>query len=120
MQDAQSNFEDEKKFEDATILPRGWGINRELKSSFDRVLGGEYEKGKITLRRTKSSTTTTPPRELPCYITSFLTIVILGVGLNAKSWMVYQPQPSPSSDSSPSPTDRFPGITSPETPSNNQ
>uniref|UniRef100_M4DK31 Uncharacterized protein n=1 Tax=Brassica campestris TaxID=3711 RepID=M4DK31_BRACM len=51
---------------------------------------------------------------------SFLTIVILGVGLNAKSWMVYQPQPSPSSDSSPSPTDRFPGITSPETPSNNQ
>ncbi|KAF3486095.1 hypothetical protein F2Q69_00056128 [Brassica cretica] len=64
-------------------------------------------KAKITLRRTKSVTTAPPPRELPCYITSFLTIVILSVGLNAKSWMVYQPQPPPSSDSSPSPSDRF-------------
>ncbi|KAG2327444.1 hypothetical protein Bca52824_010172 [Brassica carinata] len=34
--------------------------------------------------------------------------------------MVYQPQPPPSSDPSPPPSDRFLGITSPETPSNNQ
>ncbi|CAN6971227.1 unnamed protein product [Brassica rapa subsp. trilocularis] len=45
MQDAQSNFEDEKKFEDATILLWGWRINRELKSRLERrrSRGGEAE-----------------------------------------------------------------------------
>ncbi|KAL0747880.1 hypothetical protein Bca101_029882 [Brassica carinata] len=36
MQDTQSDFEDEKKFEDAKIPLRGWRINRELKSRLER------------------------------------------------------------------------------------
>lgn len=47
--------------------------------------------------------------ELPCYVTSFLTVVILGVGLNAKpdltleTWAHHRPSSASSSRSSPLP-----------------